>query len=773
MGWQDAPITPQAAPVKAASGWATAPLASNFETPGVDPSAPSYATADEAAAALEPKRISTGDWRTQRYESTLPGGRKSVVTSPSDLAGVVDAVTGFPKALGKSSRATMEGLASLFQLAQAPLNYGIDKGLDLVDPPTKGVEDLITGAPAHTNLPRLGPAPNLGTEIANGIGLPNAENPTEEMIMAGTRGAAGAVTPLGVSGVLAKAASPVVAGVGEILSQQPGLQLAAGGTGAMTGEAVKQSGGSETEQMIGSLLGGGLPFAIEKGPLLGLPVFKGGREIVRGGESGAENMRKNIADFEGAGDFPTVGQATENPALRGMESAASVIPGSNLNMLMRAKEQSTNIGNKLNETITKLAPEMDDAQVGTSVVKGITESYKPKAAAVQSKLYDKVDSLVDPKAEVPTSNLRATLEKLAAPSVGAEETSGALSNRPAIQKILDKLNTDQAGTADRMGYTDATSRVPDKVTAPGVPPKNTLPYEALKGLRSDVGEMLGDYKLDTNISRGNLKQIYGALSEDMKSAVKAAGPKAESAFNRANKFTKDLHDNYDVLDSVIANNGGPEGVLNSLYRGTKQSGFTIQKVMQAVPKDSQKALAASIFRRMGAALKGQAVAEEKAASYGENFSTQTFLSNWNDLSDGAKKVLTTRFGSDFKTNMDQVARVASNIREGSKIYANPSGTAGKVLSGSAGIYVLGQLVRGNLGEVGATVAAAGTGYGISKAFTSPTVVKWLAQSTKKPYAALPALVNQLSMEARKQKDEDAAAFAEHLKTQLANPPQNP
>jgi len=60
---------------------------------------------------------------------------------------------------------------------------------------------------------------------------------------------------------------------------------------------------------------------------------------------------------------------------------------------------------------------------------------------------------------------------------------------------------------------------------------------------------------------------------------------------------------------------------------------------------------------------------------GEAFNVGSFLTNWNKLSPEAKSVLFNGYSPSFRMDMDKLARVASNLRSGSQVYANPPGTA--------------------------------------------------------------------------------------------------
>jgi hypothetical protein len=109
---------------------------------------------------------------------------------------------------------------------------------------------------------------------------------------------------------------------------------------------------------------------------------------------------------------------------------------------------------------------------------------------------------------------------------------------------------------------------------------------------------------------------------------------------------------------------------------------------------------------------------------GSVFSSETFLTNWNKLSPGAKAQLFPE--PPLRENMDKIARAAGAIREGKGIYANPSGTAGSFAAYSVYLSPLASVAAGSLAPVTAAGLAAGSAYIGAKMMTSPRIVEWLA-----------------------------------------------
>jgi hypothetical protein len=98
---------------------------------------------------------------------------------------------------------------------------------------------------------------------------------------------------------------------------------------------------------------------------------------------------------------------------------------------------------------------------------------------------------------------------------------------------------------------------------------------------------------------------------------------------------------------------------------------------------------------------------------------------------------------DDARDLDKIAKVASNMREGSKVFANPSGTTQASASTSPRRRFVTALLTGQVGRRARSPASPGSQRRRARLMTSPTVVHWLAETTKAPVEQLPAQLNQL------------------------------
>ena len=434
---------------------------------------------------------------------------------------------------------------------------------------------------------------------------------------------------------------------------------------------------------------------------LGLGAPAATKLAIRGGDPSA--MQATADTFRDVGAEPTLAQASGTRRMRFLESALSKIPGGAGVFHKAAGTQAGDIGQGVSDLVDSLSPDASFEGAGRAIEQGVKgpggalEKFTERSRS----LYDELDNHISPDQSVSVKNTLGTLNRLAKPIAGAEQTSGMLVN-PKVTAIREALQSDVGDSESQQ-----------------------LPYAALKGVRSQVGEMLGGSELVSGVSRAQLKQLYGSLSQDMQRAAQDAGPEASRVFNAANHYYKTGVARMDALSDLLDKQGGPEAVFNSAMSGTQYGASRLRDVLDSIGPAQQKVLTATVLKRMGTAAPGQ----QNAA--GDAFSPQTFLTNWHRMSGEAKDALFGDADTPIRERVENVAAVAGNLREGSKVFANPSGTAGAeeathsvrdLLVGMLG----GHALAGPHGALGVAGGALGA-YGLSRGMTSPGVVNWAAR----------------------------------------------
>lgn len=665
-----------------------------------------------------------------------------------------------------------------------------------------GVPDIVI-APGAELIDRgaqaLGASPKYFSGGENGLrgyvqagldaaGVPEPATSEERFSNRVMEGLGGAVVGGGLGGLLARSENALISGVGRSMTANPVAQSVGAVTSAAGAQAAQEAGLGPWGELAGGITGGFVP-SIPAG-LSGLT-----RGILRGGEEGRQKVAQSIADFRSAGTTPDIGQATGSKTNQLLGSVLSRSPGAAGVMARRADAQAGEIQSGVEGLASRLSPNADPAKAGLTIERGITgeggfvDRFKAKAG----ELYDQLDKYLPQGTRVGTSNTAQALDELTTPIPEArnlserfipgeikaikrsfdEDTRGPMAplNRP---DIVSEVQRRQFAAADQNAAIDRTNSLRESL---GLKPKDNvdpnsdiaalldqatdgrLPYEALKKLRTEVGERASQPNLVSDVKASAWKKLYAGISADMEAAANQAGPEATQAWNRANGYYKAGTGRIEALDRIVDKAGGPEAVFNAATSGTKDGAFTIRNVMQSLQPDQQKVLSATVIRRLGQATPGTATEQ------GE-FSINSFLTNWNKLSPSAKSVLFDRYGNTFREDIDAISRTAGGFRQAAKTGANPSGTAGAISNQQAlGGFAIAALTGHPLVAGGIAGAAGAANIG-ARAFTSPTVVRWLAKTTNVPRSQWPSVIAGLSQMARQNNDPVASQVAETLSQQL-------
>jgi len=552
--------------------------------------------------------------------------------------------------------------------------------------------------------------------LADRMGLPKPLNAQERVLGDVGEALTGTALTMGAGGALAggsRLAAPTAAQrAGDFLTAQPKLQVLSTATGAGAAGVTRESGGGQGAQLLAGVAGG-------LGPgLAGAATGATVRGAVRG-KSGAR-MRQTIDDFASVGADPSVGQASGRGWVQGLEGLLSKGPTSGGVMGRFAQNQSDDIGRGLQAKAEQLSPGAGSENAGLAIERGM-KSFKGDTGTVKKALYWAVDQHIPGNSPTPMANTRNTLARLTTPDPTAPATTGAMI-QPRIAQLRQNLEADlQAGGG-------------------------SLTYEALKRIRSDIGEAInGSSPLNPSSDLRELNALYGSLSEDMLAAAKQRGPAAVAAAQRANKYTRDVANRMELVQRVLDKNGGPEKVFQAAMAGTNDGATKLRAVMYSLPKEEQQAVTAAVVKRMGLPSPGQ-------AGLDDTFSASTFLTSWNKLSPESRQVLFGRYGKTFKASMDRIASVADNIKSGSKVYANPSGSADKGVAIGYWTGLLAALGTGHITGAAGALAAGASANIAARVLTSPKAVNWLALATTMPYGAFISSLRQMGETANRSGD---------------------
>lgn len=665
----------------------------------------------------------SGLTREQRQQmlAGIPQAEESL--SLADRAALAAEPVARSVALG--GRAMLEGVGSTLGIVTDPIAYGANRLWNAVSPQQEASAGLGTARDGFSYL-------------ADQLGAPTPQTPQERVSADVTSAVAGAGLPIGLGRTLAARAPGVAEAVGRTLASRGTAQLASAGSGAAAAGATRESGGGTGAQVAAGLAGGLAPSVGVAGG------HEAVRRAVRGGEAGRRQMEQGIEDFRVLGAQPSVGQAAGNWRAQGFESLLAGGPTSGGVMTRFAERQADDIGRGLHRLADDFMPNASAERAGRAVERG-AETVANNIRATRQALYWQADRQIPDTTRLPMTNTQRTLQDLTALTPGAESTTAQLVD-PQIAALARTMGEDLLAA---------------RATGAG-----GIPYSAAREIRSRIGQELSEYSLVADKPTAQYKRLYAALSRDLEEAAKAQGPDAERATRRANNYTRASADRLEQVERVVNRNGGPEKIFNAVMSGTRDGGTTLRAVMQSLPKEGQRAVTAAVIKRMGLATPGMQDAG------GEVFSANTFLTNWNRVSPEAKRALFNRHGLGFSENMDKIARVASRLREGSRVFANPSGTANRALAYSYGAGLAGTgaaaAFTGTVFPFVLTALSGLAGNAAARAMTNPRFVTWLAQTTEMPAGEVLQQVNVLKGIAERTGEDELADVATALEVQATS-----
>lgn len=421
------------------------------------------------------------------------------------------------------------------------------------------------------------------------------------------------------------------------------------------------------------------------------------RGMVRGA-SGAQ-MQDNLNIAKRSGVDLSVGQASQGAIPLMLESMLSKMPGAYGVFRSKGAQQQEGLANKVAE-LTAGSPNEPDVS-GRIIQNGIAKFFKPQFLGTADSLYSNIGNKAT--GVYPVTNALTQLGLLSDGIPGAPATSQWLGSG-SLNGLKSALASDAA----------------PKVSV--IPAPAGLPWDAIKGTRTAIGDQAFDNRLIGTPESGKLKSVYGALSQDMENAANTAG--ASGDYSRANKYWEAGMQRVDKLQP-FANAATPERAFEMLVNSGNHGPSTINALKRSIPSDQWKQVVSNIVDDLGTAKPGQQNSE------GNAFSSETFLTNWNKMDPKAKSALISGFdgATDARSKLDDMARTASLMRSSSKVLANPSGTGQVMIGSGLASGIGGALMTGHPLLAAGVASIPLLGYGGANLLTSPGFANWLAKPT--------------------------------------------
>ena len=586
--------------------------------------------------------------------------------------------------------------------------------------------DAINQAPRLANLipgvEGVGPIserPFLGSEqitdalTAAGTIAPESQDPANQFVRRVGQEIAPAAAAIAAPGAAALRTPLVAARSGVPSVTQQAVQaarqvpvrtgLAEAGTALTAGlgaaAAQQAAPGNPLAEFAGQVAGSVLPGT----------VLNTARTAITGGETGRQAIAEAAEDFATAGASPSLGQATGNRLFQAIETGVGTLPGGTGRLVKAAEATQKSIGTRINSIVSDLTPRADATKAGKVIRQGIIgeNGFLARFRLQSEKLFDDIPVADD--AVVPVDNTLQAFGELTTPTEGATAISSALVH-PRIREWAEAFSSDVGN--------------------------GVLPYGAIKDLRTRIGEIAFSNDLIGDVPRAQLKRLYGALTDDMKAA--AAGVEGGTrAFERANRFYSENIDTIDTFLNALTRKATPEEIFSLATRGS-DGASRIGAIRNSLRPEEWKVVAGTVLRRMGRATPGN------QDDLGDVFSSETFLTNWNRLDTRAKDALFKgrQFGQ-LRDDLDTIASATQRIREGSRVLANPAGTAPRLINVGGGVLGVASLATMNPILIAMGVGGPVFANLMARGVTNPKFIRWLAEGVKLPAQRVPGHITRL------------------------------
>lgn len=340
-----------------------------------------------------------------------------------------------------------------------------------------------------------------------------------------------------------------------------------------------------------------------------------------------------VDDFAQLGMRPSTGITSDNKGLQMAQQVISRAPGST----NRMGNYYEGLADDFGRAVENISPQAASKEMAGMQIKAGAEAYKSKFKEISGKLFERLDKYVPEDTPVGLQATRQFIAEKIRPYQSNPEFTDLL---PASVRKLDEFFTQK--------------------------PDAEVPYLLARQLRSDIGEKIGKAPLMADESVGALKQLYGALSGDLRQAASAKGPEALKAFDRANSFYANKFQEVEKLLNSVAKKV-PEDAYNWALTGTKNGATQLRGILKTLTPDEREIFTNTAIRNMGVANAGAQNA------VGSAYSARTFLTNFNRLAPEAKDAL-FKPGSTQRLALERLARASSRIKDLDK-WINTSNTA--------------------------------------------------------------------------------------------------
>lgn len=577
-------------------------------------------------------------------------------------------------------------------------------------------------APEGLEVPMLSPRVDQALDAA---GLDRPEGELERYIGNAAEFTSGGMLPFGTASRVAGTGSGGIQTVGREIAET----MTRGGKTQMAGEAT--AGLANQAAQDAELGPVGTTVATVAGQATPAGVTRGTRAVLGGGTN---RVADNLNTFDETGIEPLAGDVGTASASV-LQAAPANVPGGVARVEGAMDNQTRQAQNFVDQTLNRQQIlEANPTRAGQEVIRSVDEGVQDFQKNAEAR-YEAVDELIPARTPVFMENTTTYLNERVQPVAGAERTLKQV-NSDYLRKFGINLGEDLERALDTQGVSG-------------------LPYQAVRRIRTAIGQKIGRPQNLEDISKAELRGLYGAISKDLESAAVSISDEAALAARRANQYYRAGMNRFETVEKLIKNKT-PERVYQAVMSGTDLGATQLRQIWKTMDMEAQDYVTGTVLQRMGRASAGNQNLD------GDAFSFNTYLTNYNRLSPEAKKIL---FGNNpqLREATEALARTSDLIKTNRRTYANPSGT-GRMMALVSQLGGLG----GGVAALDPTMLATAAGSAVasnalSRLVTNRNFMNWLAKnnSATAPGEIEAALSNLIQMSAHFE-DPDMQIVAEAL-----------
>lgn len=428
---------------------------------------------------------------------------------------------------------------------------------------------------------------------------------------------------------------------------------------------------------------------------------------------------ERLATFQAANVIPTLGDVSKSTVVKRTQNVLDDVPLAS-NILDKGKDR---VAEGVKQGLAKAG--FDDSlerAVGGDAAKQGLKSYADRGRKLFSQAFDEFDTKhIAPDEMTTAGKTFAKIKDITSRADTAEALDAYLG--PTEKGIIAKIKGAAEVKPTPSALLDASGqpllRDPKLIT-----PQPRLTYNDFKLFRTAIGKKLDDYTIGSS-DKAVLRELYGAMTEDLRQKASEKGSTTLKAFDRLNNNYRLFSQKLDDTVNEVVNKGEASSVFNAVRQGLPLPERT-GVIMRALPAEKRDIVRGALIREMGTA--------RTQAGAGQ-FDPVRFAAEFKKLDPKAQDAFLIGLPKETKAGFQKVIDAALLAKQ-TALQSNPSGTARNMLIGAAGVSALSNpMLVAKVISSGALTA---------RLMTSPKFISWLANAPKSTGTQLGRYVGLLS-----------------------------